>query len=213
MRNYCIFLLIVLLILAGCGTNDADNELGTENEQNDQVIEENDTPEGGEEQADEQAGDGSPLPDLEESKTVNMEIEGETQEIVVNLHHHEQLGLSTYVPEDMVVESDDQTFNVYTNFQGSVNKDARFFIKNQTEEKISTYLEGEGFTLTEAGEKAYDFSDKEFLLEKEGFIGRVATLSEHDETYSIGYYYPSEFADGFTPRSHIIVNELVWHGH
>lgn len=191
-------LLISLLFLGACEANEQE-EHEQVNGENTGVIDEEDVEK------------PSTMPELEETKTVDMLIEGTTEEKVVKLHHHEQLGFSTYVPDDMVVEFDDQTFNVYTNFQGAKNEDARLFMMKKTEKEISEDLESEGFTLTEGNESSYEFSEKEYRLEKAGFSGRVFIFTQSNESYILGYYYPSEYGDGFSARTHIILDELVWH--
>ncbi|NSL51030.1 hypothetical protein [Calidifontibacillus erzurumensis] len=151
------------------------------------------------------------LPDLESEKTVDMMIEGTTEKKVVKLHHHTELGFSTYVPDDMVVESNPEVFNVFTNYGGNKNEDATLKITRQSEEELTKILTDQGFQLEEQDMKAFDFSEKEFSLQKEGFIGRIAFFKHADENYALYYYYPEEFADGFGPRSDIIVKEIVWH--
>lgn len=209
MKKISILFLIILLLLGACGTNEEHDVIDEKEGQNEQVNKEEDG--AGDEVAEEDAEQPTSMPELEETKTVEMLIEGTTEEKVVKLHHHEQLGFSTYVPEDMVVESDDQVFNVYTNFEGVKNKEARLFVVKLTEKEGTDNLEEAGFTLTEVNNKAYEFSEKEYSIEKKGLIGRVSTFTQNDESYMLGYYYPSEYGDGFSARSHIIVDEMVWH--
>ncbi|WP_077211973.1 hypothetical protein [Bacillus dakarensis] len=209
MKKISILFLIILLLLGACGTNGEHDVIDEKEGQNEQVNKEEDG--AGDEVAEEDAEQPTSMPELEETKTVEMLIEGTTEEKVVKLHHHEQLGFSTYVPEDMVVESDVQVFNVYTNFEGVKNEDARLFVVKLTEKKGTDYLEEAGFTLTEVNNKAYEFSEKEYSIKKKVLIGRVSTFTQNDESYMLGYYYPSEYGDGFSARSNIIVDEMVWH--
>ena len=85
------------------------------------------------------------------------------------------------------------------------------FITATPKQTVLTELEENEFTVKEADAFAYEFSDEEFHLEKQGFIGRVSFFTENDQDYSIGYYYPEEFADGFSARSALIVDNIVWH--
>ncbi|TFB21397.1 hypothetical protein E3U55_08770 [Filobacillus milosensis] len=211
MKKFSGLLILLLLLLGACGSNDENNDMNQEDENKEQEEQTNEEAENSVDESEEDKENSGQSLDVEETKTVDMMIEGTTEEMVVNLHNHEELGFYTYVPEDMVVESDAETFNVYTNFQGNKNKDARLFMMKQSEEEIKGYLEGEDFAFSDVDENAYEFSNKEFHLEKEEFIGRVSLFTHNDENYVLGYYYPAAFADGFSPRSHIIVDEMEWH--
>lgn len=81
----------------------------------------------------------------------------------------------------------------------------------EDQDDVTEHLEADDFVLNETDSFAYDFSNQEFLLEKPGFIGRVAILTVADQEYAIGYYYPEEFADGFSLRSDLIIENIVWH--
>lgn len=212
MNKFSCLFFILLLALAACGKNeDIHNSVDKEDEQKEQTIVESRETGEGNEQVEENEEVPPTLLELEETKKVEIEMEGVKEEKVVHLQQHEKLGFSTYVPEDMMAESDDQTFNVYTNFGGNLNKDARFFITKQGEQEIVEYLKNEGFAISSVEEQAFNFSQKEYQLEKEGFIGRLSIFNQNEESYSLAYYYPSEYADGFSARSHIIVQEMVWH--
>lgn len=210
-KAFYIFLLAGLITgLAGCNDNDknnkeekteeetAENKDGAANENTDAAEAENEETE-------------HAMPVLEEQKTVEMMLEGMPEDKVVKVYHHKELGFSTYVPDDMVVESNPEVFNVYTNFGGTKNENATLKITGQTEEEMTKDLTDNGFTLEAQDMKAFDFSEKEFSLKKDGMIGRAAIFNHNNQDYALYYYYPEEYADGFGPRSDIIVKEIVWH--
>ncbi|WP_102349077.1 hypothetical protein [Bacillus sp. Marseille-P3661] len=216
MKKISMFIIIVgvFIGLVGCNTTNENIAEDTPKEEN---AETNENTKDAETESNEESQEEQPeqpeqaLPELEEQKTVNMMLEGMAEEKVVNVHHHKELGFSTYVPDDMVVESNSDTFNVFTNFGGTKNEDATLKIKSQTETQLIEELEGNGFTIESQDQKAYDFSEKEFSLQKEGMIGRAAIFKHNTKEYTLYYYFPEDYADGFGPRSEIIVSEIVWH--
>ncbi|WP_017755416.1 hypothetical protein [Calidifontibacillus oryziterrae] len=195
----------VLLSLVACNTdnNKTVEENTIENDRNETEVTEGEN---------NREGNGSiELPELEKQKTVKMMIEGMEEDKLVTLEQHKELGFSTYIPDDMVVETSPESFDVFTNFGGNKNENAKLQISAKTVEQITEQMEIEGFTIEETTEKAYEFTTKEFSLKKEGMIGRVVHFQHNEKDYSLIYFFPEEFADGFGPRADIIVNELVWH--
>lgn len=207
-----IILFGLIIGLVGCNTGNDESSEAVPNNGNTEATDNNtetDTNET-EENTNGNTGDHA-LPQLEQQKTVKMMIEGMTEDKVVNVAHHKELMFSTYVPDDMIVESNPESFNVFTNFEGNRNENATLRITNKTEEQMTEEIETNGFMLEATNEKAYDFSEKEFSLKKEGMLGRAATFKHNGKDYSLVYYFPEDFADGFGPRADIIVNEIIWH--
>ncbi|EKN68936.1 hypothetical protein P9E76_03435 [Schinkia azotoformans] len=202
MKKIFYFVLLTTLIIGLVGCNNKDDK------KNDKANEGNteQTENKGEKENSEQ-----PLPDLAEQKTVEMMLEGMPEDKIVKLYHHKELGFSTYVPDDMIVESNPEIFNVFANFGGTENKDATLKITGQTEEEVIKNLQDNGFTLGKVEVKAFDFTDKEFSLNKEGMIGHVAFFKHSNDDYAIYYYFPEDYAEGFGPRSDIIIKEIEWH--
>ncbi|HHY73493.1 MAG TPA: hypothetical protein GX497_09760 [Bacillus bacterium] len=208
MKKLIYFILLIGLVvnLMGCNNNDDKNKDDKQNEKTAETDKDNNDKNEDKKDNDEQA-----LPLLEEQKTVEMIIEGMPENKVVKLYHHKELGLSTYVPDDMIVESNPKVFNIYTNFGGTKNENATLKITDQTEEEMIKDLSDRGFKLETQETQAFDFSQKEFSLEKAGMIGRAAIFKHDNKDYALYYYFPEDYADGFGPRSDIIVNEIVWH--
>ncbi|HHW39379.1 MAG TPA: hypothetical protein GXX18_19545 [Bacillales bacterium] len=204
MKKILYFILLASLIigLVGCNNNDDKKDNKAKGDKTEQTQNKG----GVEKKNSEQA-----LPDLPEQKTVEMMLEGMPEDKVVKLYHHKELGFSTYVPDDMIVESNPKIFNVFANFSGTENKDATLKITGQTEEDVTKDLQDNGFTLRKVETKAFDFADKEFSLKKDRMIGHVAFFKHGDDDYTIYYYFPEEYEEGFGPRSDIIVNEIEWH--
>ena len=211
---YLILLAGLVIGIVGCNNNDNNNKDNkANNEETKQTNEEkNGAAEDNKDANDNDKNDNETgLPVLEEQKTVKIMLEGMPEDKVVKLYHHKELGFSTYVPDDMVVESNPEVFNVYTNYGGTKNEDATLKITGQTEEEMTKDLTDLGFTLEPQDAKAFDFSNKEFSLQKEGMIGRAAIFKHNDNNYALYYYFPEDYADGFGPRSGVIVKEIVWH--
>ncbi|WP_138416682.1 hypothetical protein [Aquibacillus sediminis] len=191
-------IIALAILLAGCGSNEMTTNENTETDDYEEQGQQTDTT--NEEES-----------DLQKNKLMEMEIEGTKEEIKVHLHHHDELEFSTYVPEDMLVESDPTSFIAYTNFADQPNRKARLFITKQDKQTIMDDLKAEGFTVTELDSNSYDFSEEELQVSKDGFTGRFIRFSKNNDSYSIGYYYPSEYADGFSARAAVIIDEIVWH--
>ena len=212
-----ILLVLVLLIsivgLIACGTSLNSDESGNANSTEDsttdqEVVESDET-----EELDDNAADltDEQKPDFAEKIEAILEIEGMEEPTTLYLYQSEGFDFSAYLPEDMIGQFEQNYFNIYTNFNDQKNEDARMFITAESKQAVIDELETNEFTVKEADIFAYEFSDEEFHLEKQGFIGRVSFFTENDQDYSIGYYYPEEFADGFSARSALIVDNIVWH--
>lgn len=212
MKKVFYFILLTGLILGmvACNNNDDKKDDKAKDEKTEQTENKAGATEGGND-SDEKETSEQALPDLAEQKTVEMMLEGMPEDKVVKLYQHQELGFSTYVPDDMIVESNPEIFNVYANFGGTENKDATLKITGQTEDVVTKDLQDNGFTLGKVETKAFDFADKEFSLNKEGMIGHVAFFKHNEDDYAIYYYFPEDYAEGFGPRSDIIIKEIVWH--
>lgn len=217
MQKLLYFLLVSLsvAVLAACGTNDQ-----VEGDQPDEHTENVEDGTGGEDEAEnsdeaseaeETAIHQAELPELEASKQATLMIEGMEEETTVHLFQHEELGFSTYVPQDMIAGYENGFFNGYANFNDNKNEDARLFITAKDQAELTAYLEEKDFNLSAVDTPAYDFSEIEMTLEKAGFVGRVAFFMKQGQAYALGYYYPAEYGDGFSARSHIITDEIIWH--
>ncbi len=213
MKKVLYFVLLAGLIIGLVGCNNDDKKDDNAKEEKTEKTENKGGASEGNANAnkDEKENSEQALPNLAEQKTVEMILEGMPEDKVVKLHHHKELGFSTYVPDDMIVESNPEIFNVFANFGGTENKDATLKITRQTEEDVTKDLQDNGFTLGKVETKAFEFADKEFSLNKEGMIGHVAFFNHGDDEYAIYYYFPEDYAEGFGPRSDIIVKEIVWH--
>ncbi|RCW63732.1 hypothetical protein [Saliterribacillus persicus] len=188
--------------------NSKDNDSSEEKERNDTKEEQDSETE---EISVETTGTTNSLPEMENEKEVTMMIEGMEEKIMVHLFEHPNELFSTYIPSDMISEYEDQTLNVYANFNDTKNENARFFIMNNSKEDVNEHLQEIGFSLNEVTDNTHEFSDEEMKLEKNGFLGRVVYFDHKEEPFSLGYYYPEEFADGFSARTVIIIDELKWH--
>ncbi|PXW91802.1 hypothetical protein DES38_104237 [Streptohalobacillus salinus] len=218
-------MLLTFFLLTACGTMDDDNEenTGTNDQTEDMTSDEDEIDSDDETDSDddpsddmddEETDDDQPsLPDLAEEKTVTMQIEGMEETIQVDLHQDEAADFSVYVPEDMLAEFDDGNIDIFTNFTATLNRDARFFIYEEDQDDMLELLNAQGFTAEGVEDDAFVYTNSlaEWVLAKDGFTGRVSQQTHGDETFMLGYHYPVEYGDGFSARSAIIVDELVWH--
>lgn len=217
-------MLLTFFLLTACGTMDDDNEENTgTNDQTEDMISDEDEIDSDDDPSDdmddvetddEATDDDQPsLPDLAEEKTVTMQIEGMEETIQVDLHQDEAADFSVYVPEDMLAEFDDGNIDIFTNFAATLNRDARFFVYEEDQDDMLELLNAQGFTAEGVEDDAFVYTNSlaEWVLAKDGFTGRVSQQTHGDETFMLGYHYPVEYGDGFSARSAIIVDELVWH--
>ncbi len=221
MKRLFFILLASLLMLFACNSDDTTDDDagdsedppvetpdddGDDSDDNDQTdVTDDDTDD------DSMDDDTAALPDLPETKTEMVMIEGMEEEMMLNLLQNEEADFSIYIPDDMQGKFNDDDLDVYTNFGGTLNEDARFFIYEETEADVLGTLKSDGFTTDAAETLAFDFTDTEQALIKDGFSGRIGSFTHQDDAYTIGYYYPSEFGDGFSARLPLIVDSLVWH--
>lgn len=205
MKRLFFVLLASLLMLFACNTNDTTDDV--EGGQ-DLPVE---TPDDDQTDDDSTDDDTAILPDLPATKTEKMMIEGMEEEMTLNLLQDEEADFSIYIPDDMQGKFNDGDLDVYTNFGGTLNEDARLFIYEESEADILATLESDGFTTEATDTVAFDFTDTEHALVKDGFSGRIGSFTYQGDEYTIGYYYPSEFGDGFSARLPLIVDSLVWH--
>lgn len=224
MKRLLFILLASLLMLFACNSEDTTDEdqAGTEDppvetpddesDEPDDDGDSNDDSDPSDEGEDDQGEDDiSTLPELPETKTETMMIEGMEEEMTLNLLQDEDADFSVYIPDDMEGTFNDGDLDVYTNFGGTLNEDVRLFIYEESEADVLVTLESNGFTTEVAETMAFDFTDTEQALVKDGFSGRIGSFMHQDDAYTIGYYYPSEFGDGFSARLPLIVDSLVWH--
>lgn len=206
MKKTHLFFMVVMLaiVLIGCGTSLNDDDQGNADRAEDH-------PESNNLSGDESNQAEKQTPILAEQQEATLEIEGMEESTTLLLYQDEGIDFSAYIPEDMVGHFEQNGLNIFTNYNGQKNEDARMFIMEASKETVLSELETAGFTTKEPERFAYDFSDQEFQIEKQGFIGRVSFFTKHEQDYSIGYYYPEEFADGFSARSALIIDHLVWH--
>lgn len=207
MKRLFFVLLASLLMLFACNTNDTTDDV--EGDQNLPV----ETPDDDDDQTDDDSTDDDTavLPNLPATKTETMMIEGMEEEMTLNLLQDEEADFSIYIPDDMQGTFTDGDLNVYTNFGDTLNEDARLFIYEESKAEVLATLEGKGFTTEATDTTAFDFTDTEHALVKDGFSGRISSFTYQGDEYTIGYYYPSEFGDGFSARLPLIVDSLVWH--
>lgn len=204
MKRLLFILLASLFVIFSCSADDTPD---------DDVAEDQDPPV--ETPIDDQTAvtddDTDDLPDLPVTKTETMMIEGMEEEMTLNLLQDEDANFSVYIPNDMQGGFNDGDLNVFANFGGTLNEDARFFIYEESEAEVLTTLKRKGFSTEATDTMAFNFTDTEQALVKDGFVGRIGKFTHNDDDYTIGYYYPSEFGDGFSARLPLIVDSLVWH--
>ena len=221
MKNIIWFVFIIgmsTLLITACAPNVTTPDGQPNVEENPKVNEENEGDESQNNQAN-QEEDESDLPQLEATKTVKIMIEGMEEERTVHLFQSQTLGFSTYVPGHMILEDTEEALIAYgKNTDGSKNENALFKIskaKVNSEAQLKEEMKNKGFDVTLQEHVRHDISQVEYVLGKgetvDSIVG-VASLFEHnDQIYTLIYYYPIEYGDGFEPTVKLILDEIVWH--
>lgn len=203
-----IFVVLTILFIAACTQDEATPDDGL-NEQS--PVPEQNTSEQMEEEA--------TLPNLESSKKVNVTVEGMAEERTAHLFQSQVLGFSTYIPENLLVDEMKESLIAYgKNMEGTGNEETLFKISKasaNSKEELQQELEADGFNVTSIEDKRHVISNYELKLDKEGTsnpIVGIASQFEHEgQWYTMIYFYPVEYAEGFGPSVRIILDEIVWH--
>ncbi|PWA08052.1 hypothetical protein DCC39_15670 [Pueribacillus theae] len=155
--------------------------------------------------------------DRPETKTETLEIEGMPEEKTFILAKNEHIGVSTYYPDDMVAQTEQNSIKIFTNFVGEKRDDAYFEIyeasENQTKDDKQLLSDFNGYSITEVAEDEFmiPYSQKEYTIEKGDFTGTVSIFERNGKVYRITTHYPIEWGDGVGPRIAKIIDELEFH--
>lgn len=165
------------------------------------------------------------------SKKGFITLEGTDQEFNLNLLEGSTYPFYTYVPADMIVErvssGEGNTFDIMTDFGGKKREDVYlsiFFYPAGTsaEQAVkfanSVVLNNEWLKVgrypNAKTEKYYNWSQGEWHFTKGvnnvTYVGSMAVGMHNKQAFYILTYYPEEFAEGFIPRVHKILDEFVW---
>lgn len=154
-----------------------------------------------------------------DTKVDTIEIEGMPQEVTFNLVKSRQLQISTYYPEDMLVEHGENKLTFIANFGGVKNTAAYVEIYGERIEgdidkkanEMVASLEGYAFSEKSRFEYFLSLSELEYFIEKGDFIGTVSLFERDSMLYRITIHYPAEYGDGIDPRASKIISELQFH--
>lgn len=154
--------------------------------------------------------------DREPSKVETIDIEGMPEELTFNLAQNEQLQISTYYPDDMIVETKNDTLSFYANFGG--NKDESAYVEIYGVEKEKTSVENmlASFSNYEITKKQQaDFfvplSEEEYMVINGDLVGVISLFEQNEKLFRITIHYPAEYGDGIDPRASKIISELQFH--
>ncbi|MGB4314886.1 MAG: hypothetical protein WBK02_07700 [bacterium] len=164
-----------------------------------------------------------------ETKSDTISLEGQEETFAFTLLDAENIGFTTYLPEDIVatvVSSDEgDAVIAYTNFAGQQREDAylSFFLyqKGITMEEAMAgtkdMLAADGYGFPEAtGEyRSYPWAQEEFRFTKEqegtNYTGTAAFGNRGDRVFRVMTHMPAEFGDGFGARIAKIIDAIEWY--
>jgi hypothetical protein len=156
-------------------------------------------------------------------------IEGTENPFQFSLYQNKDLGMSTYIVEDMRVESLDldegHGMLVYENIGGGGNNAfIQFF--SPTGQKIQTIKHLEEWTKGKVKEqgfeiipndahKKFEWSEVEVSIQKKledgrNVIGTVSLFERNGKLYQFTVQYPEEYEEGFAPRILKFVKDTQW---
>ncbi len=148
-------------------------------------------------------------------KTDSILIEGNPETITYYLAAHEQLRVSTYYPEDMLVEMTENQLIFTANFGGVKEEEAYVEIYAMTaaehDEAMSDFYGKYRIVEKQKEEFTVAHSEQEYMIETDHMIGTVSIFNRNDALFRITIHFPVEYGDGFSPRAEKIVSELQFH--
>ncbi|WP_110926786.1 hypothetical protein [Bacillus massiliglaciei] len=175
----------------------------------------------------------NPAKDRPKEKSDTIQLEGIEESFQFILHDSPRLGFSTYIVQDLLVEEESSeegnTMNVYANFAGQKNKDARvqIFAKSagtnltaeEQTELAKEAVKSDGFKIEERTDNRpnrFSWSESEFDIAKENsnehtIVGTVSIFQHSGRYYYAIVHYPVEFEEGFIPRIVKMFEEMEWY--
>lgn len=210
MKKIWAFLLILSLVITavtGCVKKNSPQETPPEQqepqEQNQQAI------------------------DRPKTKEGVLTIEGQKEEIPLNLYEGKIIPFSTYIPEhDFTVEEagseEEGTVFFFTNFNDNKNEKAYISIymypeEVKTSEQAVSEITGENgmakvneWDIAEPDSKRFNWSIREYHFTHQPYTGSIYLGKHGDRYFRFVLHYPVEMGDGFEPRASIIIDEFYW---
>ena len=163
----------------------------------------------------------NPAKDRPKTKVDQLLIEGMPEEKTFTLVVHDTLRFSTYYPEDMVVESTENSVTIYANFGGEKNDQAflQFYgiqarerdVIEAAEATLNANFHGYAVTEKERSEFAIPYSEREFLVTRARMAGTVSFFTRNGYLYVVTIHYPVEMGDGFAARVDKILDDIQWY--
>lgn len=164
-----------------------------------------------------------------ETKTDTISIEGMEESFSFTRFDAENIGFTTYIPEDIVatVVSTDEGDAVvaYTYFAGQQRDDAylSFFLYREgitLEEAMAgtkDMLAAEGYELAERLDdyRSHPWAQEEFTFGKDEdniyYMGTAAFGNRGNRVFRVMTHMPAEFGDGFGARIAKIIDDIEWY--
>ncbi|HEY3374196.1 MAG TPA: hypothetical protein VGK02_03920 [Candidatus Aquicultor sp.] len=171
------------------------------------------------------------------SKLDTIRLEGPLEELTLKLLDSRALGLSTYVPSDMVAEStssaEGDRLSIYAKYAGQPDKSRAILVfarpkgVKATVQEMATqgvqFAQTDGLIVSErlaTDAKRYTVpgadQQREFDLDRingqQHIVGSLEIFNNGERTFEIRIQYPLEYKDGFPQRAHKVINNIIWLG-
>lgn len=144
-----------------------------------------------------------------------LEIEGIKEETTFYFVKNEELNISTYYPEDMLVQNEKDKIIFYANFGNHEERDAFIEIYklngdvfSQQKEIVENVYHDYAITENRKEDFVFAFSEQEFILQKGDFFGIASVFHRGNQFFGMLIHFPLEYEEGFLPRAEKIILEM-----
>ncbi|TLS51704.1 hypothetical protein FE782_14515 [Paenibacillus antri] len=158
-----------------------------------------------------------------QDKVEPLVVEGDAYDMRFLLYEHRELGLSTYVPEGLIVEFDEKGMTFYAKELSGKKFDRTQFrifqggeTTEQTEELIVNHFRERNVKTERVDPEHFTFSfslsEQIISLDSENLslFGGGAVFKRENRFYGFIYHYTGEMGDLFHPVVMKAVDELEW---
>lgn len=148
-------------------------------------------------------------------KTDVIEIEGMKEAKTFYFVKHDHLNLSTYYPEDMLVQHEKEKLRFYANFGNVEEKNAYVDIYkldgeifNEQKKRVQDVFHDYTIVEKQKTDFLFAFSEQELSFQKGEFIGLATVFQREGQFFGAIIHYPAEYEEGLMPRAAKILMEI-----
>lgn len=165
------------------------------------------------------ASDSKKLESFNDAQIVKkdvVEIEGMPEEMTFFFVENEHLNISTYYPEDLIVNNEESKLMFYANFNGKEERAAYVEIigmnasavSNEQTDVVFDMFQDYAISEKQKNDFTFPFSEQEYKIEKGDYVGVVSLYQHDDKLFRITIHCPLEYEEGFIPRAIKTISEI-----